>query len=715
MKIKITFLLLSILFSMTVFAGFVPLETAQNVALNFYFEKYNQYEGAVSIEDLHIQDAFIKQREGEVFYYVFHFNKGGFVIVPADDCLEPVLGYSFKHEFVAENQPTNVQYWFLQYEDQVSFARKNKIEPERSITDQWAYFLDNSFISPKPALSSKEVEPLITTEWNQGFPFNLYCPIDTLSGNYTTTGCHATAMAQIAYYWRWPDHGQGYTAYIPASHPEYGLQTADYENTWYRFNEMVDDPETANYAVAEYIYHFSAAFHTDFSTGTSFVDSIFILNHQLACDSIAYHFKFDSLQFHYRDSMPDNEWKGLLVGMLDAKCPIFYAGYSQYPTVGHFFVCDGYQDEEYYHFNFGWGGISDGYYHMDTVLGYNSNQFCMSAIHPDTAQFNYPFYATGADTLTLFEGSISDGSGPVNSYLNNTSATWLIDPQTEFDSVSIITIMVKQLDIFDDGDKLSIYDGEDNSAPLIVELSGNILPDYLESTGNKVFIEFISNGVNTASGFYLNYNCDTPIWCNNMTQLSDSVATFDDGSGSFFYSNSSSCLWMIDPGITDPLTLHFNYFDTEVENDVLSIYDADSQELLAEFSGYYENPPETVTAPSGKIMLAFQTNQSIQAQGWEVWYDINVGISENSHDLDLRIIPNPVTNDFQINFSLQSSEQVVLSIYNTMGQKLECLLNENKKPGTHSYYGHLNQYPNGIYFCRLKVSNVIITKKIIKH
>jgi len=522
-------------------------------------------------------------------------------------------------------------------------------------------------------------------------------------------------MAQIAYYWRWPDHGQGYTAYIPASHPEYGIQTADYENTWYRYNEMVDDPESANFAVAEYIYHFSAAFLTNFSTGTSFVDSVFILNPQLACDSIAYHFKFDSLQFHYRDSMPNTDWNNLLLDILDSKCPIFYAGYSQYPTIGHFFVCDGYQDEDYYHFNFGWGGISDGFYHLDTVLNYNSNQFCMSSIHPDTAQFNYPLYASGADTLTMFEGSISDGSGPVNNYLDNTYATWLIVPQTEYDSVTDITIMVKRLDLFEDGDKLTIYDGEDNSAPILAELSGNILPDDIESTGNKVFIEFVTNGVNSASGFYLNYNSDQPVWCSNITQLTDSVATFDDGSGSFYYSNSSSCLWMIDPGIGDPLTLHFNYFNTETDNDVLSLYDGVSQELIAEISGDYENPPEPVTAPSGKMMLAFQTNLTIQAQGWEVWYDINTRISTNTKDSNFEIIPNPVTHDFQINFNIQSKEQVVIRLFNMMGQKQECLLSELLEPGVHTFHGQLNHYPEGIYFCQLQVGNEIVTKKIIKH
>ncbi len=126
----------------------------------------------------------------------------------------------------------------------------------------------------------------------------------------------------------------------------------------------------------------------------------------------------------------------------------------------------------------------------------------------------------------------------------------------------------------------------------------------------------------------------------------------------FYYNNSSTCTWIIDPGITDSLTLFFNYFDTEEDNDVLKIYDGVSQELIAEISGYYEDPPEPVTSPSGKMMLAFLSNNSIRAQGWEAWYDINTGLKENTLDFDFLIIPNPVTSDVKISFNLQSEKML---------------------------------------------------------
>ncbi len=710
MKTKHVLLLILVIFSLHLFAGNITLQEAKKVALNFYFEKYNQFEVQVRYDQLTVQSVYTETDGIENYYYVFQINKAGFVMVSADDRLTPVLGYSFKHEFIAENQPSNVQYWFRQYEDQVLFARKNKIEPGKNITGQWAYYLANDFISTKPAIKSKEIEPLITTLWDQGWSYNYYCPADPAGpGGHAYAGCVATAFTQISYYWRWPDHGQGYTSYLPTTNPQYGVQFADFENTWYRYNEMTDSPTALNTAIAEYMYHWAVNFRMDFTPDGSGPDSSILIPGE---DSTAYCFKYIADGFIYRDSMPNEQWKNLLVSELDNGCPLYYSGDPENPP-GHAFVCDGYQDEDYFHFNLGWGGQSNGYYTIDNIAGYNYDQSCIPCF-PDTLQYNYPIYATIADTLTAFEGSITDGSGPVNVYLNNTQVSWLIDPQTEYDSATKIIIMVKRFDLFNDGDKLSIYDGENNSAPLLAELTGNTIPEDIESAGNIVFVEFISDGSNTAPGFYLNYKTERPTWCSGMTQLTDPAATLDDGSGDFYYYNSNTCSWFLDPGITDPLTLHFNYFNTEEDNDFLKIYDGVSGDVIAEISGQYEGPPEPVTAPSGQMMLAFITNNDIQEQGWEVWYDINTGISENNNDFNLKIIPNPVTADVHISFIVQSFEQVSLQLFDIVGQKLESFTNNCFTSGQHNIVHNLSHLPEGIYFFQLKVGNEMITKKIIK-
>ena len=692
----------AILFSINLFAGNVTLQQAKKVALNFYFEKYNQYDGQLLYDQLAIQSGYTKTDGRQNFYYVFQINKGGFVMVSADDRLSPILGYSFKHDFVIENQPPNVQYWLGQYKDQVSYARENKIEPEKSILEQWAYFLNNDFTQTKTNVKSKAVEPLLTTLWDQGYPYNCMCP--TGPGGQAITGCVATGYAQCLYYWRFPLHGSGYHCY---NHPVYGELCADFENTWYKWEEMCDAPQTNNTAIGELMFHLGVALEMDYSPSSSAANGY--------PEDVEPYFNisldYDSVR---RDYYTDPEWRSMILEQLDQAYPVPYVGFTSNLSVGHFWVCDGYQDTTYFHMNWGWGGSSNGYYTLDNLQGFNTYQYIGVNFYPDTVNFNYPYYETGADTLTYFEGSISDGSGPVNNYLNNTQASWLIDPQTEYDSVTNITIMIKRLDLFNDGDRLYIYDGEDNAAPLLAKLTGDVIPEDIVSSSNKVFIEFITDGANTASGFYLNYHCEQPDWCSGISTLTEPAATISDGSGSFYYYNSTSCAWIIDPGNNEPLTIHFNYFDTEEENDVLKIYDGDSQELLAEVSGTYQSAPEPVTSPSGKMQITFIANSSIRGEGWEIWYDINTGTTTNPQDFNLQIIPNPVTDDIQINFNLQSNKLVAIQLFDIAGQKLGYLLNKSLAPGQHSIHGSLSHLPEGIYFCRMKIGNEIVMKKIIK-
>jgi hypothetical protein len=707
MKTRTLLIIAIIALCIPVYAGFVTCQTAKKVALNFYYEKYNQYEGVIEYQSLQIESTYTSKQSNENFYYVFHFKNGGFVIVPSDDCLSPVMGYSFQNNFVADNQPSHVKWWFGQIEEQVRYVRQNKLLPENKTADQWTYYLNDGFVLNTHPKASKAVEPLLTTLWDQGWPYNYYCPVTTGggSGGHTWAGCVATACAQIAYYWRWPDHGQGYTSYIPLSHPEYGMQSANFENTFYCYDQMCDQPQTVNLAIAEYTYHIAVGLHMNFNPGGSA---------PTLGDSISYFFKYMEGEWYYRDNMPEEQWKAMLMNALDQKLPVYYAG-NPSSGAGHAFVCDGYQDEDYYHFNFGWGGSSNGYYTIDNVQGFNYDQEIVPNFVPDTLQFTYPQYCSGHDTCCIFEGSICDGSGPIYDYQNNTQASWLIDPQTEYDSVTNITIMVKRLDLFNDGDKLSIYDGGDNTAPLLAELTGNVIPADIVSTSNKVFLEFITDGANTAPGFYLNYKTTQPEWCSGMTTYSDPAATISDGSGPFYYYNTTTCTWIIDPGQNEPLTLYFNYFDTEQASDKLKIYDAIANELVAEISGYYENPPEPVTVESGKVMLAFLSNSSVRADGWELWYDIDyVKISENSNKFNFSMHPNPVNSDFQIKFNLQTEKQVSIHVYNLMGKELNILIDDNLGQGYHSVQGDLGLLPEGLYFIKFKAGDETVSKKIIK-
>lgn len=700
MKLKNLLPILLTVFSLSLFAGNVSIDQAQKVAVNFYYEKYNQNEGQIDYSQIKITSIETESEKAQNFFYVFHFNKGGFVIVSAEEYLNPVLGFSFDNKYVSKNQPDHVNCWFGNYKDQITYIRENQLEAKQEIIEKWQYFLQDHFTSLKLNTKTRAVQPLLTTKWNQGSPYNSMCPVG--EGGQAITGCVATAYAQCLYYWRFPVKGSGYYCY---THDFYGELCADFENTWYQWSAMSDSPRVNDTAVGELMSHVGIALDMDYSPTSS--------GTWMYPEQIEAHFNVSpDLQFLERDYYSDTEWKNIMMEQLDLGYPMPYVGFSN--SGGHMWVCDGYQDDEFFHMNLGWGGSADGFYIINEIQGFNSGQQIGINLYPDTDNWEYPYYATGADTLSLLEGSITDGSGPVNDYLNNTTATWLIDPQTDYDSISSITIKIKRFDIYTDGDKLNIYNGVDNNAPLLASLSGNEIPEDITSSSNKVFIEFISDDENTAPGFYLNYECETAIFCNEMTQVTETSAIISEGSGDFYYSNSSFCIWIIDPGIDAPLTLHFNYFDTQEEYDILKIFDGDNNQLITTISGNYDTPPESVTSPSGKISMVFVSNSSIQGEGWETWYDISTDNKDIELNFDFQIIPNPISSDMKFNFKLNNKEQISIEIIDLLGNQQEIILQEELNSGYHSIQTNISYLPNGIYFCRTQIGNKTIIKKIVK-
>jgi len=95
-------------------------------------------------------------------------------------------------------------------------------------------------------------------------------------------------------------------------------------------------------------------------------------------------FGYDSnLQLYSRNFFTRAEWINLLMTELNAARPVLYSG--QADTGGHLFVCDGYDSNGLFHFNWGWSGYSNGYFQISALdpdnqgvgsssVGYNTSQ-----------------------------------------------------------------------------------------------------------------------------------------------------------------------------------------------------------------------------------------------------------------------------------------------------------------------------------------------------
>ncbi|MDZ7741291.1 MAG: T9SS type A sorting domain-containing protein [Bacteroidota bacterium] len=197
-------------------------------------------------------------------------------------------------------------------------------------------------------------------------------------------------------------------------------------------------------------------------------------------------------------------------------------------------------------------------------------------------------------------------------------------------------------------------------------------------------------------------------------QISDSTCWVSDGSDKFYYNNNSTCLWRIEPESCDSnLCLHFISFDTEENNDVLKIYDAADNTLLESYSGHFEDPPPSVTSPSGKLFLTFSTNESVRGKGFLAYYGSIAGIAEADAIRDINISPNPAKTKLDISMSLIHASSIGISIMNMQGQMIMHIPAKKYQAGKQIAKLNLTDIDPGIYLIRIEENSRTHTKKLI--
>jgi len=708
---RLIFLLCILLTGPFIFARQVPIEDAKQAALQFYFERDQR------VSDKHapfyITGSFVTIEKNLPVYYVFNINDKGYVVISVEDAVTPVLAYSFEGIYSEENQAPQFTAWMEQYARQISYARKTGAVPFPSATAAWKHLLNpgDSFFHKKNGKNDRDVEPMITSNWNQPSPYNEMCPADPAGSNgHAIVGCVPVAMGQIMYYYRWPDHGAGSYTYFDST---YGTQHASFDSTWYQWNNMKNTITSSDPGIAQLLYHLGVS--VDLRYGPT---SSGMYNHKAAY-ALKTYFKYSpETRYVYRDST-SLDWDSLIIAHLDRKMPLYYAGWSVPNINGHAFVCDGYQGSDYFHFNFGWSGTSNGYFYLDNLTpggnNFNLAQELIINIYPDTLNYNYPSYCSGETTLAYNQGSLTDGSGPGHNYQTGADCSWLIDPQTAADSISKITLAFDRFET-SPADLVTIYDGPDTSSPVLGSYSGTTLPPSIASTGNKMRITFQSVGGTPVSGWSANYSTTAPVWCSGTKTITADTADITDGSLRFNYHNNSLCRWMINPANQKkPLTVYFKSFDTEPVMDVLEIFDPESLDTLAVISGHYSTSglPDSVTSPSGKMFLFFSTNSSVTSDGFHLYYPrSSIGIIEKSMLTGLKIFPNPAHDLVNVDFWSAKGTQLEITLSSIQGQPL-AEISTYCHPGKNQLSMPVSNIPSGIYLLHLQNEVTNETYKII--
>ncbi len=361
-----------VILGLAVYATAHPVnqETAQVIAAKF-----------MGTSDMYLSTIYHTNKNDNAFY-IFNTSKG-FVIVSADDCETPIIGYSHEGRFDPNNIPVQMEDYLRDFVARIQYGIENHIVASETTAKQWHLVKAIGRLNNKK--NAKAVEPLITARWHQGCLYNSLCPaMENTPCGHAEVGCVAVAMAQIMHYWKFPQTGVGSHSYFNA-----GLTlTADFGNTEYDWDHIPDylnetSSDTEIEAVATLLYHCGVSVEMSYGTNGSGASS----------NDIPYalksYFKY-SKDLHREKKDNDNAvWLARLKDCLDLLRPILYSGYG---SAGHAFICDGYDDNDLLHFNWGWGGSGDGYFALGNLnpIGhnYNNSNIAIFDITPNNMPYN---------------------------------------------------------------------------------------------------------------------------------------------------------------------------------------------------------------------------------------------------------------------------------------------------------------------------------------
>ena len=368
--------------------------------------------------------------------YVFAPSEGnGFVIVSADDCTRPVLGYSYASSFSVDNMPPHVAEWIEGYRREVADLRKAGTVPSPAVQAMWQQPKSGGYPS---------AGPLITTTWNQSPYYNAECPWSATDSAHAVTGCVATATAQIMKYWNHPAKGHGQHGY---NCPGFGWQQVSYD-TLYQWDSMPDalrwwSTPGEIHAVAQLMYHVGVAVDMSYGVNSSGAYTTAYGSYNLPSSERALRetFRYSPLiTAVWKYSYSDQSWDSLMRHEIVHGRPILYSGSDN--SSGHAFVLDGCDSTGMFHVNWGWGGWCDGYYTLDSLAPapggtggnatytFNLNNSALIGIQPSYG--NDTVAVVNAVSADASMGSIL-GNGTYVPYVDEVTVSAVAAPGYRFD------------------------------------------------------------------------------------------------------------------------------------------------------------------------------------------------------------------------------------------------------------------------------------------
>jgi len=582
-----------------------------------------------------IDDCYaIENNFSEIYAFVFNLKPVGYIVIASDTNLPPVIAYSFTSKFYDESRD-NILENFIR--DDLSLRIRNISNIPESIisarSKAWIDLLENNRSNDRfeqwPPEGSTPTGGWLLEQWSQNSPYNSLCPMDLNTGNRSIAGCPSVAMAQILNYHRTTNQVSfddtddyyhsfsGNSYWIDNDYVEYNFPSFPELNTFldtlsdhYLYNNPLTNTDKgaitfACGVAAQQVYSSSGS-------GTFGVGQAYQAYQKFNFDDVV--LKNDSHMDFYEH---------ISQNIKDA-IPVHFASITPSGDAGHNFVLDGYNTDEFYHLNMGWGGTFDGWYLLPDEIPYG---------------------------LTVVEGAVCDII-PIPEPFGFVNGEITLFP-TIIDTLNIEITASTPFEEY----TFEIFPEEDGSTEYIIELPNGMYditvhyPDYEIITFENVFVEAYQL---TTVDFSL-YLLISP------TNLE---AEINDGS---IYLN-----WDF------PLSRPFQYFNIYRKIN-------ESSYSLLDTTSYFEyvdivNPPISMTYGYYIKAIYSQDNESDSSN--EIFIEYLVSSNDDHIKPIKRKIynyPNPFNPQTTIYFETTTFQKTpYIEIFNMKGQKIKKLQNYQK-------------------------------------
>jgi len=595
--ITIAFLLTQLV--LTTNANPVDMRTAREVAMKFVNANANQpLRGEEDLQHL----TTYRTEGGDAAFHIFN-TPNGFVIVSADDCATPILGYSDEgRSFDPDNIPIQLQGYLQGFVEQIQYGIENHVQDETT-TQQWELVRSTGRLNNNR--DGEAVEPLITTQWGQGGVYGSMCPNGIV-------GCGGVAVAQIMNYWKYPERGVGYVV-------DYNGNEVYFNETTYLWDSIYTVPD----ALPTLMYHAAAGIFSMFYTNMPIQTGSYFTN-TLWGMQLFFDYNTNS-HIDNKDDYAAIEWITRLKNNLNDSVPLIYSGGN---APAHSWVCDGYDENNLFHMNWGWEGGADGWYTITALYAatydFNEFQYAIFDLSPMyssiQAQFEYTI-DQASDNLVYFYDFSKNAADSYCWDFGDGSISTLTNPVHQYDTSGYYTVSL-----------VVNKDGMTDSCSKTISVINNSYFEYinnnLSEVGYGTIIDYNMDGLHDV--FFTDYSITNNRFfsiyrnCDSISSLGFSFKKIEDFAGLFESHDGIEDRWVVDfLNENEPSIIGYG-FDTQ--NNLSWFYFDNNDGMLENDTSYY--PPFFEEKMLGDSYLYWQEDDTIVHQGFKVFDYNNDGLSD---------------------------------------------------------------------------------------